>query len=536
MAAGCGVAILTSVASGATSSAVTNPLATTPTTNTNTVRSTIQTTPPVVTLPYQTSTTSTTTTPQAVNVSVQNKAASQPLPTGFLGFSVEVDAIHNYIGRDPNALNPVFKQLLTGVSQGNPPVLRIGGNSTDYSYVSTPGYLPPAGESYQVIPDWLQTVAALAKQTPARLILGVNLAASNSQMSAVEAREMIHTIGLRGIDALEPGNEPDLYTSTNWYTTANGQKIERRATPYKTTNYQSDFNHWRSVLPNVPLAGGALATTGWMGTLNSLAASVSNLSMVTAHRYPLSACSSPSQPGYPTIPGLLSSAAQEGIATPLAPYAQQMHQAGVSFRLDELNSASCQGKAGVSDTFASSLWMLDTLFDMASVGVDGINVHTLPGSHYAPFSFTNTGKGWTGTVNPAYYGMLAFAQADPPGSDLLSSDDTSTDNGGDVHSFTSRAPDGTLRTTLINEDQTRPATVNLTLPYGSSMSSVSLTAPSLSSTSGVKLGGASFANPTTTGKLGPQTATTVNPVSGTTYQVSVPAGSAEILTGGKGGH
>ena len=53
-----------------------------------------------------------------------------------------------------------------------------------------------------------------------------------------------------------------------------------------------------------------------------------------------------------------------------------------------MNSASVHaGKRGVSDTFASALWVLDTLFNLAAVGVDGVNVHTLPGAAYELFTF-----------------------------------------------------------------------------------------------------------------------------------------------------
>ena len=80
-----------------------------------------------------------------------------------------------------------------------------------------------------------------------------------------------------------------------------------------------------------------------------------------------------------------------------------------------MNSASCSGKQGVSDTFASALWVLDTLFNLAAVGVDGVNVHSLPGAAYELFTFQHTSSGWQAFVHPEYYGMLMFAQAFPPG-------------------------------------------------------------------------------------------------------------------------
>ena len=41
-----------------------------------------------------------------------------------------------------------------------------------------------------------------------------------------------------------------------------------------------------------------------------------------------------------------------------------------------MNSVTCHGKTGVSDTFASALWILNTLFEMVHAGVDAVNIHT----------------------------------------------------------------------------------------------------------------------------------------------------------------
>ena len=93
------------------------------------------------------------------------------------------------------------------------------------------------------------------------------------------------------------------------------------------------------------------------------------------------------------------------------------HAHSLPFRLTEINSASCQGARRASrDTFASALWALDTLFNLASVGVDGVNFHMLPGSDYELFTVSHTASGaWQAFVHPEYYGLLMFAQAFPPG-------------------------------------------------------------------------------------------------------------------------
>ena len=64
------------------------------------------------------------------------------MPPGFVGVSLEYSALHLYTGRDPNAINPVLVQLLRNLAPGQSPVLRIGGNSSDYDLVADAGHDP----------------------------------------------------------------------------------------------------------------------------------------------------------------------------------------------------------------------------------------------------------------------------------------------------------------------------------------------------------------------------------------------------------
>ena len=66
----------------------------------------------------------------------------RPVRAGFLGFSIEFQAIRSYTGSDPRHINPVFVQLIRNLSPGQAPVIRIGGDSTDASWAPTPGIHP----------------------------------------------------------------------------------------------------------------------------------------------------------------------------------------------------------------------------------------------------------------------------------------------------------------------------------------------------------------------------------------------------------
>ena len=466
-----------------------------------------------------------------ITATISSSPYGQPLPAGFLGFSFEFKALHQYAGRNPDAINPVFLSLIRQLNPGQSPVIRIGGNSTDYTWWPIPGEIPPGGIQYALTPGWLRTAKAFATDLSAKLILGVNLEANRPALAAQEARALVGGIGASNIGALEIGNEPDLYPII-WYQARNGVNYTGRSANYGMTSYMSQFAQWRELMPpSVPLAGPALAGPGWMQQLPQFLNTEPGLAYVTYHRYPLRACiTDPQSPIFPSIANLLADSSSQGLASSVQPFVQTAHAAGVKFRLDELNSASCKGRAGTSNTFAAALWMLDTLFNLAADGVDGINLHTLPDAPYQPFAFSQSPAGtWSGTVEPVYYGMLMFAQADPPGATLLNVSAPS----GPLKVWATQAPDGHTRVVLINKDLTNAYTVQLALPGNTSPATLeTLSAPSYESTANVQIGGQTFAAGTTTGQLSgtQQLASVPATAFSHLYSVTVAPGSAALLT------
>src|SRR5581483_12419688 len=88
-------------------------------------------------------------------------------------------------------------------------------------------------------------------------------------------------------------------------------------------------------------------------------------------------------------------------------------------RVDELGSVSCGGKAGVSNTMASALWLADALMSIAAAHADGVNLHTFPHEINNLFDLQKGPGGVSAAVRPMYYGALLFTQAAPTGSRLL---------------------------------------------------------------------------------------------------------------------
>ncbi len=470
-------------------------------------------------------------TADTVSASVSATPTGPAMPAGFVGVSVEYRALHLYTGRDPRAVDPVLIALLKGLVPGQSPVLRIGGDSTDGTWWPIPGTLPPGGIYYRLTDGWLRTTRALAADLGARMILGINLAAARPAIAAAEGRALVQGIGRQFIQALEIGNEPDLYGVFPWYRDRRGRLFHSRARHYDLSDYTHEFTHFGRALPQLPLAGPVTSGPAWMGMLGRFIRAEPRLKLVTYHRYPLRACvQDPTSPGYTSIPNLLADSSSRGLAEGVAAYVSVAHAHGLPFRLTEINSASCEGARGISDTFASALWALDTMFNMASVGVDGVNFHMLPGSSYELFTVSHSSTGaWQAFVHPEYYGLMMFSQAFPPGARLLPVSAPS----GPVKVWATQGTDGVTRVTLINQDPTAEHDVALALPGvpgGASLET--LQAPASGATSGVTIGGQTFGPETTTGTLpGAPVSTPVDPASGI-YTVALAPASAALLTSG----
>jgi hypothetical protein len=252
------------------------------------------------------------------------------------------------------------------------------------------------------------------------------------------------------------------------------------------------------------------------------------MTQVTAHRYPLSNCRlNPSSPGYPTVPNLLSTFASRNLVSDLAPYVKLAHRRGRVFRVDELNSVTCQGHYGVSNTGASALWALDTLFQMTAVGVDAVNFHVWPGAPANQlFAFEHVHGRWLGSVLPMYYGLLMFARAAPLGSRLVRTDVTGPR---DVRVWATRAPDHALRIVVINASPTGTRTVVVHTPGRAPATLQLLRSPSPYATSGVTIAGQSFGATTHSGLLNGPLRQTTFPATDH-YRLTLGAGSAAMLT------
>jgi Glycosyl hydrolase family 79 C-terminal beta domain len=464
--------------------------------------------------------------PQDVAVVTVSPTANGPtIQPGFLGLSLENTAILAYAGSDPKRPDPVFLQLVRNLTPDQSPVLRIGGDSTDWAWYPVPGLAKPNGVRVTLTRRWLAAMHAVASDLNARLIMGIDLEADSPAAADGEARAFERGIGKQWIEALELGNEPNLYGTFTWYVLPDGIHVMGRPPDYDFQSYLGDFSSFAEGLPG-PLAGPATGAPSWMADTGAFLGAEPRVSVVTLHRYPVQTCFvSPSAPTYPTVAHLLAPAATTGLADGVAPYVPVAHAHHIPVRIDEMNTDSCGDAPGVSNAFVSALWALDALFAMAEVGVDGVNIHTYPGATYQPFSFTHNRK-WSAFVTPEYYGLLMFAQAAPPRSRLIA---TNITNAQGVTVWATRGRQGHTRVVLINESLGR-RTIAVSAAGSRSATLERLRAPALTSTSGVTLGGQSFGTRTNTGRLAGRPDIAHLTARRGQYTFTLPAESAALVT------
>lgn len=347
----------------------------------------------------------------SVVVAVATGQRPAPVPPSFLGLSTEYWSLPGFAGH-----MATFARVLSmlHVPGDGPVILRVGGNSADHTIWSARLRTMPRW-AFELTPAWLQAARKVVRRVGVRLMLDLNLITDSPSAASVWARAAEADLPRGSIAGFEIGNEPDIYSRSFWIAALSRRGLDASILPPGLTpdGYVREFRSYsrllRRVAPNVPLLGPEIANpvrhASWVSSL--VARTRANLGIVTAHRYPYTACTGSSSPTYPTIERLLSEQASAGTARSLLPIIGDAHRAGLPFRLTEVNSVTCGGVRGVSDTFATALWAPDTLFELLRVGVDGVNVHVRTDPPNAAFAFERGRL----LARPLLYGLVMFRRA-----------------------------------------------------------------------------------------------------------------------------
>jgi len=396
---------------------------------------------------------------------------------GFTGLGYEISSVAR-----PGLLssnNSVYVQLVRTL--GDRGVIRIGGNTSDYSSYSAtrPAVSSPESQAGSVVNDAvLRDLASFLRATGWHLIWGLNLGSGTLENAMAEAKAVSRTIG-DDLLAFEIGNEPDLFP-----------RVHRR-TGYGYDAYLREFRAYRETLqraiPGVSFAGPDVAThTGWVTKFAS--DERDNIKLLTHHYY------------------------RDGAANPTSTVAELLHDdpklthlltelfaasqsSGLPYRICETNSFYGGGKPGVSDSFAAALWVLDFMFTLACAGCAGVNMETGVNqlgfiSSYSPIGDDEHSHY---CAAPEYYGMLAFTNA--AAGRIVGC--TLGRGGGNVKAFATLRNENHFALTVINKEASCDVAIvvdrNLCAKFASA-SIMRLLGPAVDSKSGITFGGSRVAN------------------------------------------
>jgi hypothetical protein len=442
---------------------------------------------------------------------VVTAASTGSIGPAFAGLSYEKSEVY---GRLFNGSNT---DLIGMFNRIGPSVLRIGGNSVDRNVWTPNG---PGQTSGQIAPSDVASLAAFVKAAGWQCLYGINLggAATGATTPALAAAEVAYAAQQFGSSLLgiEIGNEPDLYGDSGNYFAGN----------WSLSQLLTLWGQFRTAIlaatPGVPITGPADAgsESSWTVPFGK-DVTRSEITLLTQHYYRAN--------------GQLATSTVEYLITPDSTLISNLgvldagaKTIGVPFRMSECNSFYNGGSDGVSDAYASSLWVIDYLFNCAQGGAVGVNFHGGgDGTGYTPIADSN---GSVVGARPEFYGILFFTLA---GQGTLYTTQISAGSL-NVTAYAVKLSSGGLNIIVVNKDLTQNLELTTQLPQTANSASLltmtqlssGATGPDLSGTSGVTIGGASV-NPD--GTLSPSPAATMLTLSGTQLICYVPPLSAVLI-------
>jgi hypothetical protein len=436
-----------------------------------------------------------------------SSAPNGSIGPAFAGFSYEKSELSHPLFRPSNHnMIALFKLL-------GPSLLRVGGDSSD-KMVWTPN---GRGQKYpQVAPSDVAALAGFVQATGWKCLYTVNLggSANGSTSPKTAADEVAYVAKVFGpsLYGIEIGNEPDSY---------NKPRRQYDGQDWSLQRYEALWNEYRSAIlaktPNVVITGPAAGHLADWTIPFTKDQTNAKISLLTDHYY---ANHNHTQP-YFTPQVLISPDPQ------LIKNLEMMREAskvtGIPFRISETNSFTGDFR-GTSDTYASTLWAIDYLFECAEGGAQGVNFHSAKTVGYTPIADDEDN---VLEVRPEFYGILFFTMA---GMGQLHQTKVSAGSH-DVSAYTVKTSTG-WSVVIVNKDQNQGLRATVQLPQNANSANMIVlaqggegSAPNLSATSGVTIQGATIG---TNGSFSPGQPYTL-PVKGAQIACPVPALAAVLI-------
>lgn len=421
----------------------------------------------------------------ALAVTIDARRPGRRVPGDFLGLSFEVTSLPQIAqyGARGNLVR-LLRSLGTGV-------LRFGGVSADTRVAwSDSAVARPAWAASALTPLDLQGLSRLLTASGWRALLTVGLAHFEPLAAAREIAAARAELGRR-LTAVEVGNEPDAY-----------MRHALREAPWDFAHYALQARAYVSAIHKlarrVRVAGPDVSGSAAFAAWGPGEAAQLRPRLLTGHHYPLGCHQAPP----PSIERLLSAQTRRAEDASLARYMSVAAAAHIPFRVDETNSVSCGGRAGISDTFASALWAVSYMARAMAAGVAGVNFHGDPGNcrGYAPLCAPTPARITSGalSVRPEWYALLLARQllGDRALRTRVRAGVPRGSPQPNVSVTALRAPSGAVHLVVVDDEPPGSPRLALHLHVGhryKSARELALTAPSPSAGGGVLLGDRSVA-------------------------------------------
>lgn len=320
------------------------------------------------------------------------------VPIDFMGLSYESGQLAY-----PDFFSPRNTALIERFRTLSPVgVLRLGGNLSEYTVWSAkePATVaeadglvgPDAGHreprKFVITPLSIRNLKGFLDAINWSCIYGLNLAGGSLEQALAEGAYVARTLRTRLV-CVQFGNEPDYF------------KHRDQGDSFWT--YDEYLDRWKTFraafhekLPEVAVAGPDTASRQeWVKQF--VKDVPEEIVLVTNHYYP----EGPPKDPRMNIDLLLHPGKRfESSCRDVQDLAKA---AGLPFRITECNSCYGAGKPGVSDTFASALWVGDFCLQIASIGCVGVNIHGGGNGYYSPI----VGSIASGlAVRPEFYGLM----------------------------------------------------------------------------------------------------------------------------------
>jgi hypothetical protein len=429
------------------------------------------------------------------------------------------------VGTDPSQPDAPFEQVLENLAPDGGLDLRIGGDTTDWTWWPVPGMAKPAWARWTLTPTWMAVAQKLLEDLHAHLIIGINMEADNPAVAAAEVAAVQSGIGPSVPTTFELGNEPELYPIWPFYITKSRRAVFGRALDYSFPQINNDWDRLATQLGQIRLAGPSYSSFRALPYAQQFLNDSPDVALLTMHTYALTPQNC-QRGGNLQEGSLFHGQSLQGLAAAVSAWAALGRQNDIAVRVDEINAVTCGGLANFSDTMGPSLWALNILPLYAQTGVTGVNFETRPNTAQNLIQTTATSSGWQVTVQPEYYGMLAFARLTPPGSRMLSLSTMPTG----LLAWADETPEHRVNIVVTNvTNRTQRVAVQAAAAMGrATAESLASSGGSLAATAGVTLGGQAI-SPQTGQLTGTPITSQVVPRKGI-YDITVAPASATILS------